>query len=81
MAPTRTEEQLIQAMDEIGALRERLDIVLEHRDRAMQEMHDSGYSFEAIAKLAGDISHVGVFRALKRRAAKDDLLREMEATA
>ena len=77
VANSETVEQLAKAMAEIGTLRERLDVLLEERDRAMQDLHDEGYGYEAIARMAGDISHVGVFRALKRRDAKD--LAEVES--
>jgi hypothetical protein len=75
--PPPTETELVRLMDEITVLRERLDNALRDRDATMARMRRDGYSYEKIAKVAGDFSHVGVIRALRRRRERDE--RQLEA--
>jgi hypothetical protein len=64
--------EFVKVMDEITDLRDQIDKLLPKRDRLMVRLREEGLSYESISKLAGPgITHVGVFRALQRREARD----------
>jgi hypothetical protein len=67
----RDSTRLVKILGKVEALRDQLEVALEERDREMGDLHDQGYSYEAIARVTGDLTHIGVFRAIRRREVKD----------
>jgi hypothetical protein len=67
-----TADELADAMADVETAREKLALALERRDHVMEKMHLSGTSLEQVARQAGDISTVGVYRAIQRRKAREE---------
>ena len=67
MAAQTATDKMLRAQGQVEQLRVQLDEALNRRNDAMADMHEEGYSYEQIARMAGEITQVGVFRAIKRK--------------